>query len=85
MIDIIAKKAYAGAPAKEIEIPAAMMKDVDSAREKLIEAVVEINDEIMTRYLDGGEITTEEIYKCLTESTLQGAGYPGARRLRPYQ
>lgn len=76
MIDIIAKKAYAGAPAKEIEIPAAMMKDVDSAREKLIEAVVEINDEIMTRYLDGGEITTEEIYKCLNESTLQGAVIP---------
>ena len=76
VIDVIAKKAFAGAPAKEIEIPAAMMKDVDSAREKLIEAVVEINDEIMTRYLDGGEITTEEIYKCLSESTLQGAVIP---------
>ena len=76
VIDIITKKAYAGAPVKEIEIPSAMMKDVDSAREKLIEAVVEINDEIMTRYLDGGEITTEEIYKCLNESTLQGAVIP---------
>jgi elongation factor G len=76
VIDIIAKKAYAGAPVKEIEIPPAMMKDVDNAREKLIEAVVEINDEIMTRYLDGGEITTEEIYKCLNESTLQGAVIP---------
>jgi elongation factor G len=76
VIDVIAKKAFAGAPAKEIEIPATMMKDIDSAREKLIEAVVEINDEIMTRYLDGGEITTEEIYKCLNESTFQGAVIP---------
>jgi elongation factor G len=76
VIDIIAKKAYSGAPAKEIEIPSTLMKDVDSAREKLVEAVVEINDEIMTRYLDGGEITSEEIYKCLTESTLQGAVIP---------
>jgi translation elongation factor EF-G len=40
-----------------------MSADIDSARERLIEAVVEIDDEIMTRYLDGGEITTEEIYK----------------------
>ncbi|MBN1376238.1 MAG: GTP-binding protein, partial [Dehalococcoidia bacterium] len=76
VIDIIAKKAYSGAPAKEMEIPAAMMKDVDDAREKLIEAIVEVNDEIMTRYLDGGEITAEEIYKCLNESTLQGSVIP---------
>lgn len=76
VIDIISKKAFAGAPAKEIEIPADMMKDVDSARDKLIEAVVEVNDEIMTRYLDGGEITTEEIYKCLSESARQGSVIP---------
>ena len=72
IVDIIAKKAYAGAPIKEIEIPASLAADIDSAREKLIEAVVEIDDDIMTRYLDGGEITTEEIYKCLKASTLQG-------------
>jgi elongation factor G len=76
IVDIIAKKAYAGAPVKEIEIPASLAADIDSAREKLIEAVVEIDDEIMTRYLDGGEITTEEIYKCLKASTLQGSIIP---------
>jgi elongation factor G len=76
IVDIIAKKAYAGAPVKEIEVPASMAADIDSAREKLIEAVVEIDDEIMTRYLDGGEITTEEIYKCLKASTLQGTIIP---------
>ncbi len=76
VVDIIAKKAYAGAPVKEIEVPASMAADIDSARDKLIEAVVEIDDEIMTRYLDGGEITTEEIYKCLKASTLQGGIIP---------
>jgi len=76
VIDVINKKAYAGNPAKEIEVPASMSADVDSAREKLIEAVVEIDDEIMTRYLDGGEISTEEIYKCIKESTLQGKVVP---------
>ena len=76
VIDIIDNKAYAGSPVKEIEIPAAMKADVDSAREKLIEAVVEIDDEIMTRYLDGGEITTEEIYKCIKESTRQSKFIP---------
>ncbi len=76
IIDIIAKKAYAGAPAKEMELPAAMAAEVDAAREKLIEAVVEADDEIMSRYLDGGEISTEEIYKCLKASTLQGRIIP---------
>jgi elongation factor G len=76
VIDIITKKAFAGSPVKEIEVPADMAADIDSAREKLIEAVVEIDDEIMTRYLDGGEITTEEIYKCLGESTRQGKVIP---------
>ncbi|MGA2158662.1 MAG: elongation factor G [Dehalococcoidia bacterium] len=76
VIDIITKKAFAGSPIKEIEIPADMAADIDSAREKLIEAVVEIDDEIMTRYLDGGQTTTEDIYKCLAESTRQGKVIP---------
>jgi elongation factor G len=76
VIDIITKKAFAGSPVKEIEVPADMAADIDGAREKLIEAVVEIDDEIMTRYLDGGETTTEEIYKCLAESTRQGKVIP---------
>jgi elongation factor G len=76
VIDVISGKAYAGAPAKEIEVPAAMKADIDKARDNLIEAVVEVDDEIMTRYLDGGEITTEEIYKCLKASTTQGSVIP---------
>lgn len=76
VIDIISGKAFAGSPAKEIEVPASMSADIESAREKLIEAIVEIDDDIMTRYLDGGEITTEEIYKCLKASTLTGAVIP---------
>jgi elongation factor G len=76
VIDVITKKAFAGSPLKEIEVPADMAADIDSAREKLIEAVVEIDDEIMTRYLDGTETTIEEIYKCLAESTRQGKVIP---------
>ncbi len=76
VIDVITKKAFAGSPVKEIEVPADMAADIDSAREKLIEAVVEIDDEIMTRYLDGSQTTTEEIYKCLAESTRQGKVIP---------
>lgn len=76
VIDIIAGKAYFGTPAKEIEIPASMSQEVKSAREKLIEAVVEINDDIMTRYLDGNEISAEEICRCLTESVAHGKVIP---------
>jgi len=76
VVDVITKKAYAGTVQKEIEIPASMAADVEKAREKLIEAVVESDDEIMTRYLEGGEIGTDEILKCLKQSIMQGAIIP---------
>ncbi len=76
VVDVITKKAYAGTVQKEMEIPASMAADVEKAREKLIEAVVESDDEIMTRYLEGGEIGTDEILKCLKQSIMQGAIIP---------
>lgn len=76
IVDVITKKAYAGTTQKEIDIPASVAADVEKAREKLIEAVVESDDEIMTRYLEGGEIGTEEIFKCLKQSIMQGAVIP---------
>jgi len=76
VVDLVTKKAYSGTPLKETELPAAIAGDVDSYREKLIEAVVEVDDELITKYLDGEEISEEQIYHCIKEATRLGKVVP---------
>ncbi|MFC1923979.1 GTP-binding protein, partial [Chloroflexota bacterium] len=74
IVDLIAMKAYCGG--KEEEIDSAMESQVSSFREKLIEAVAEVDDELTMKYLDGGEISTEEIYRYLGEGVKTGKIVP---------
>jgi len=70
IIDLIAMKAYlykddlSGA-FSVADIPAEMADEAAKAREKLIESAVEMDDEIMERYLNGDEIKDDEIQACL--------------------
>jgi elongation factor G len=43
------------------DVPADMVDEVEEMREHLIEAAAEGNDELMNKYLEGGELTEEEI------------------------
>jgi len=76
IVDIVTKKAYSGTPLKETELPSSLAGDVDSYREKLVEAVVEVDDELITKYLDGEEISEEQIYRCIKEATKLGKVVP---------
>jgi len=76
VVDLVTRKAYVGDPLKEAEIPDSLKGDVDSYREKLVEAVVEVDDELITKYLEGEEITGEQIHKCIKEATRQGKVVP---------
>ena len=75
-VDLITKKAFAGDSTSEIEIPAELQSQVDSYRDKLIEAIVEVDDELISRYLDGEEINIDDIYRCLKVATSQGNVVP---------
>jgi elongation factor G len=48
-----------------------MKEEVDRLREKLVEAVVEVDDQLMEKYLESGEISTEETIQCLRRGTLE--------------
>jgi elongation factor G len=48
-----------------VDIPAEQLDLAQKFREKLVETAVEIDDEVMERYLNGDEISPEEIEKCL--------------------
>ena len=49
------------------DIPEYMNKEVEDARQKLIEAVAEFNNELLEKYLDGAEITETEVTAALIE------------------
>ena len=76
VVDLVARKSYSGIPLKEAEIPSTLLTEVNSYREKLIETVVEVDDELIARYLDGKELTEEEIYRCLRQATALGKVVP---------
>ena len=52
------------------EIPADMKEIAEKYRSELLEAVAEQDEDIMNKYLEGEEITTEEIKKCIRKATI---------------
>ena len=70
VIDLVARKALrfsddpAAAPTVE-DIPSDMVDETDTRRHDLIERVVEMDDALMMRYLDGEEIPVEELKRAL--------------------
>lgn len=59
-----------GAKAQIIEIPANIKAEVEAAREEMIEALVETDEELLTRYLEGGEISAEELRAAARKATI---------------
>jgi elongation factor G len=52
------------------DIPADMAEEAAKYREQMVEAAAEANEELMDKYLEGGELTEEEIKKGLRIRTL---------------
>ena len=82
IIDLIKMKAYIqmdedqGKNIVEEEIPADMVDKANEYRAAMIESVAEQDDELMMKYLDGGELTEEEIRKGLRIGTIANTILP---------
>ncbi len=76
IIDLLTMQAYEGDGKKSQPIPAALSDDAETARMELIEAAAEGEDELLEKYLEGGELTTEEIQRGLKKVFLSGAYVP---------
>ncbi len=59
-----------GADFKYVDIPDHMKEKADDYRQKLIETAVEVDDEIMEKYLGGEDVTEDEINKCIRKGTI---------------
>lgn len=72
IVDITNMKAFnfTDGKAKETEIPAEMIAEAEVFRKKLIEKIAEADDALLERYLEGGELTKEEIIKGIKEGSL---------------
>jgi elongation factor G len=81
VIDLIDMKAfeYEGAErgnAKEIAIPDELVDQATEYREKLMDEVAENSDELMERYLEGEEISHEELVTTLKAGVTGGRLFP---------
>jgi elongation factor G len=76
VIDLVTMKAYIGAESQESEVPSALRERVEASREKLIEAAVEVDDELINKYLEGQSINNEEIFAAIRKSTIAGKLVP---------
>ncbi len=76
VIDLINMKAIIwleetlGAKYEIVDIPAELQDKAQEWREKMIEGIVETDDELMEKYLEGQEISGEELVKALRKATI---------------
>jgi elongation factor G len=61
---------------QEIEIPAELAGQAAEYREKLMDEVAEVSDELMERYLEGEEISHEETVTALKTGVTEGRLFP---------
>ena len=81
IVNLVTMKAYKfdgteNEGAEEIEIPADMVEKANEYRTKLIESVVEFDDALMEKYLEGGELTEAELKAAIRKATLSVEFFP---------
>ncbi len=77
LVDLVKMKAEIyvdemGTTMDETDIPADLVEQAQEYREKMVEAAAECDDELMMKFLDGGELTQEEIKLGLRKGTIAG-------------
>lgn len=81
IVDLVQMKAYiynndTGTDIEEIEIPDEVKDLAAEYRTKLIESVAETSDALTEKYLEGVELTEDEILRALRHGTLKGTIVP---------
>ncbi|MEW5985768.1 MAG: elongation factor G, partial [Chloroflexota bacterium] len=65
-----------GVTARQVPIPDEVLPGVSKAREIIVENIIETDDELVGRYLEGEEITVPELRVALRKATIQGKVTP---------
>jgi elongation factor G len=75
IVDLLEEKAYyfedeTGKEPREAEIPAELRDLVTERREELVEAIAELDDDLISKFLEGEEITIAELKAALRKGVL---------------
>ncbi len=78
VVDLVKMKAIVwagddlGASYQTLDIPADLQEKAEEARSKLLDKVVELDDSVMEKYLNGDELSEEEIKGCIRKGVISG-------------
>ncbi|MED4073259.1 elongation factor G [Priestia endophytica] len=81
IIDLVEMKAYfyaddLGTRTEDREIPEEYKEQADEYRASLVEAVADLDEELMMKYLEGEELTTDELKAAIRKGTCDVEFYP---------
>lgn len=81
VIDLLEEKAYVyyddlGVKWETISIPEELKEEVENHRQKLIEEIAELDDELLMKYLEGEKLSIGDLKKVLRRATIEGKLYP---------
>ena len=81
IVDLIKMRAFIhkddlGREIEELDIPEDMKADAEKYRSEMVEAAAEQDDDLMMKYLEGEELTEEEIKKGLRKGTIANTLVP---------
>jgi elongation factor G len=81
VVDLIDMKAYryeggGRGNSQEVDVPDELRERAEEYREKLMDEVAEVSDELMERYLEGEEISHEETVTALKTGVTEGRIFP---------
>lgn len=71
-VDLVSLKAYLGDEGKEAEIPADLRDQATELRQAMMESAAEADDELMIKYLEGEELTEEQVRRGLAAAARAG-------------
>ena len=81
VVDLVEMRAYLyyddlGRDIREEDIPADLLEDAQKYRGELLEAISEYDEDIMMKYLEGEEISIDEIKTCIRKATVSNNMIP---------
>ncbi|MBC7218463.1 MAG: elongation factor G, partial [Candidatus Caldatribacterium sp.] len=82
VVDLVEMKAYfydideSGVSYRVEDVPSFLLAEAEKAREQLIEALAEIDEEVLSRYLEGEELSPDFLRKAIRRGTISGKFVP---------
>jgi elongation factor G len=76
VVDLLESKAYMAGQQGPTAPPASEQGTVDQLREMLVESACELDDDLINKYLEGEEITAEELSRAVAQGVRDGKLFP---------